>query len=71
MHKTYGSGQLGKTTKNLRKVGITQNELNIDFMDQKALKKVETRTCSTTDKEKTNLVIESSLNIRHGSAEYW
>lgn len=54
-----------------RKVGMTQIELNADFMDQKAFKKAEAVTISTPIKSNQKLVIELPENVRHGSAEYW
>ena len=53
-----------------RNVRIAQNELNIDFMDQKAFEKGEAVDSSNPVKEKACFVTESPLNVRHGSAVY-
>ena len=40
-------------------------------MDDKASKKAKAVTNSTPVKDKTNLIIESPLNVRHGPEKYW
>ena len=66
----------GKLTNNelilnpAKNVRIAQNELTIDFMDQKAFGKGETVDSSNPVKEKACFVTESPLNARHGPAVY-